>query len=128
MKDHNFFKWMHGNPQSITLMANLRLNPIQTNEKVYRTLYDLNMIKSEEIKKLLEDENVDTDIFSNENSLRISHEFTLLQLQLNDKDAYTFYFFMGLLPGGLTKEQCQIMWGDSWQKCLETLDKIGFIE
>jgi len=80
MKDHNFFKWMHGNPQSITLMANLRLNPIQTNEKVYRTLSDLNMIKSEEIKKLLEDENVDTDIFSNENSLRISHEFTLLQL------------------------------------------------
>lgn len=35
---------------------------------------------------------------------------------------------MGLLPGGAQPEQLTTMWGESWQKGKETLDKFGFLE
>jgi len=32
----------------------------------------------------------------------------------NSPDAYTFYFFLGLLPGGVTETQIESLWGKTW--------------
>ena len=39
-------------------------------------------------------------------------------------EAYTFYFFMGMLPGGVTAEQLERMWWGqiSWRICADTLE------
>lgn len=74
LKEHEFFNQMNGNPHSITLMACLRANPL-----VKRNLCELhNLVKSENIKNLLAEEDVDSEVFSNDASLRVSHEISLL--------------------------------------------------
>jgi hypothetical protein len=89
---------MSGNPHSITLMACLRSNPL-----FIRRLADLShLLKSDQIKQVLKDEHVDTDVFNNENSLRIAHEVSLLKLRNTEEESYKFYFFLGLLPSGAT--------------------------
>lgn len=79
-------------------MACLRSNPL-----FIRRLADLShLLKSDQIKQVLKDEHVDTDVFNNENSLRIAHEVSLLKLRNTEEESYKFYFFLGLLPSGAT--------------------------
>ena len=67
-------------------------------------------------------------MFSNEASLRLTHEVSLLQLKNKDRSTYLFYFFMGLMPGGAEPSQLSVMWDDSWEKSKQMLDKFGFLE
>lgn len=96
LKDHVFFKQLQGNPHSVNLLACLRANPF-----CKRSLSDLHqLIQSKQIKSLLEEEGVSSVVFSNDYSLRVSTEISLVQLESTSQEAYQFYFFMGLLDAG----------------------------
>ena len=47
------------------------------------------------------------DIFCNENSLRVTHEISLLKLRDLEHQTFQFYLFLGLLPGGAYPSQLE---------------------
>ena len=86
------------------------------------------MLKSDKIRDILEQEKINTSVFENATSLKISHEIALLSLQETNPDAYKFFFFLAMLPDGATKAQLDSMWKGEWQASLDTLEKAGFME
>ena len=106
---HDFFQQLGGNPHSISLLACCRANPA-----VRRSLSDLyKIVKSDQIQNLLNEEGL--DLYNNELSLRISLELSIISVKESSQDAYTLYFFLGLLPGGVTEIQLSALWGKTWQ-------------
>lgn len=74
----------------------------RANPEVKRSLGDLyNIVKSDQIQNLLNEEGL--DLYNNELSLRISLELSIISVKESSPDAYTLYFFLGLLPGGVTE-------------------------
>ena len=119
---HDFFQQLGGNPHSIQLMACCRANP-----EVKRSLSDLyKIVKSDQIQNLLNEEGL--DLYNNELSLRISLEISIISVKESSPDAYTLYFFLGLLPGGVTEVQLERLWGKTCQNCYKTLSQFGFFE
>lgn len=48
-------------------------------------------------------------------SLRLSLEASLKILEKEDKNCLRFFFFIGMLPGGVYEEDLEDMWKDNWK-------------
>ena len=99
LAEHDLFKQLRGNPQSVTLLACCRANPLA--ERPLKDLYRL--IKSDAIQCIFTDE--DKNLKTNEISLRISSEASIALLKDSSPESFTFFYFLGLLPGGVYEHQ-----------------------
>ena len=60
-------------------------------------------------------------------SLRLSLEASIKILEKEDKEGLSFFFFIGMLPGGVTEEELLELWGDCYKKHLENLQNLSLI-
>jgi hypothetical protein len=65
---------------------------------------------------------------NNEISLKISSETIVGLLKDTNPEAYTFLYFLSLLPQGATGAELQRMWGLTHDKCCEVLSQFGVLE
>jgi len=94
LSDHDMFRLLQGNPHSISLIAHCHANP-QIPKKLHEVY---KMLKNEEMQDFIgENEAPDMNF-----SLRISSEASVSLLKESSTESFSFLFFLGLLPGGVT--------------------------
>jgi hypothetical protein len=54
-------------------------------------------------------------------SLQISAELTINLLASTLPDALTFFYFISLLPGGVSPDELLVMWGTTHEECTRNL-------
>ena len=60
-------------------------------------------------------------------SLRLSLEASIKILEREDKEGLSFFFFIGMLPGGVSEEELEELWGDCYHKHLDNLLNLSLI-
>ncbi len=99
LSKHHLFKLLAGNPHAIILASALLLN------KRLIELYD--MLNSEKLHEVLRVDGV-TD--STVASLCLSIEVSITVLQKEDTVALSLFYLIGLLPGGIFKDELVRIW------------------
>jgi hypothetical protein len=94
LAEHDLFRQLSGNPHAITLLACCRANP--STQKNLNDIYE--MVLSDRVQSVIVEEG--TNLPSNEISLRISTETIINFLQDTNVAAYTFLYFLSMLPQG----------------------------
>ncbi len=91
--DHHLFKLLGGNAHAIILAAPLLYK--MSLRELYETL------SSSEMTEVLKVEGIQDSAVA---SLRVSLEASLQVLEREDPDTYSFFYFLGLLPGGVSED------------------------
>jgi hypothetical protein len=84
------------------------------------------MVLSDRVQSVLREEG--PNLPNNEISLRISSETIINFLQDAHPDAYTFFYFLSMMPAGALPNQLLQMWGKTHEKCSEILASFGLLD
>lgn len=103
LNDHHLFKLLSGNPHAIILAAPILL------KMSLKELYML--LNSKEMHDVL---SVDGITDSTVASLRLSLEATIKIIEKEDKESLEFFFLIGMLPGGVSDDELNDIWGSNW--------------
>jgi hypothetical protein len=110
LENHHMFEILNGHPHAISLAA-----PLLQNKKL-KELYEL--LNSEEIMNWLENHgNTDTAMCS----LKVSMDISIKQLTETEPKAIKIFWLIGLMPGGCTEKDLNILWGTGWMNEIEKL-------
>lgn len=101
---HRIFELLSFNPHAITLAAPLLQN--MSLKELYLHL------DSHEITSVLEVEGIKNTEIS---SLKISLEVSLKVLKKDSPESLEFFFLMGLLPGGVSEQELDELYGEGWE-------------
>lgn len=104
LHEHHFFTLLNGNPQSIILVASLLADPQKklTLKQVYKMLTD------DQLFKLLSEEGIEETMLV---SLRLSAQLSFQVIQESDPESMDLLYLLGLLPGGITSNDLDYLWG-----------------
>ena len=94
LQEHHLFKILGGNPHAIILAA-----PLLIRMKL-KDLYLL--LNSKEMHEVLQVDGIKDSTVA---SLRLSLEVSIKILEKEDKQSLSFFFFIGMLPGGVLEEE-----------------------
>ena len=61
-------------------------------------------------------------------SLRLSLEASIKIMQKEDSESLQFFFFIGMLPGGIEEEELEQIWGPNSKKHIEQLVRFSLIQ
>lgn len=105
------FEILKGHPHAISLAAPL------LQDKRLKELYGL--LNSDEIMNWLENQGIKDDSMG---SLKVSMDISIKQLSDTEPQAIRLFYLIGLLPGGCTQSELDLLWGDGkWLSLAEKL-------
>lgn len=99
LQEHHLFRIFGGNPHAITLAA-----PLLIRMKL-KELY--NLLNSKEMYDVLKVDGIEDSTVA---SLRLSLEVSVKVLQKEEPEALNFFFFIGMLPGGIEEDELAELW------------------
>ena len=103
---HDMFKYLQGNPTSITMMASIHYNPLTTNLNTLAEMY-----KNIKTEKTLLVKELDCSYggkfiskhHKNIISLNVAAEISVKLLEESHKQDMHLLYFLGCLPGGVSE-------------------------
>jgi hypothetical protein len=111
LESHHMFEILKGHPHAISLAA----PSLQ-----YKRLSELYaLLNSDSIMDWLEHEGIKDDPMG---SLKVSMDLSISQLSAADPEAIDLFWLIGLLPGGCTPRELDLLWGSpQWASLAEKL-------
>ena len=130
---HDLFGQLHGNPQSIVILAAAFSNPF-AKVNTLTSLYDQVLLDKNSRQEAEDFESggdnynqKGTVIRDNYMSLQACAEASIQLLESASPECLNLLYFLGCLPGGVNRQQLKEMWSDV-QEHLDTLKKLSFLD
>ena len=110
LEKHPLFEYLFGNPTSLIQAANCYLHEIEDQvevgklKSIYKLMKDC-LQRFGNFKKELTNDRIKNDF-----SLEVATRMTLDMIPNEESDAKNLLYFLGCLPGGISKENIKDMW------------------
>lgn len=111
------FHLFGGNPHAIILAA-----PLLMKMKL-KELYML--LNSKEMHDVLKVDGIKDSTVA---SLRLSLELSIKILEKENSQSVSFFFMIGLLPGGVYEYELKDLWGPDWEKHIQNLVNFSLVQ